>query len=141
MDNPLTPLPNRKSEEGKTKTPELLESVQEVQDYVETFEEEPTQEPPTEQEQIHAEGITSSYQNNAEINNSIEESDIINNQVPATPGMTHKEKLKSRRIAKHKKSLEEKRAKGPQMLPQVTEGQFVDLRATQHAKVAKYKPL
>ena len=44
MDSPLTPVPNRKSEEGKTQTPELLETVQEVTENVETLEEEPIQE-------------------------------------------------------------------------------------------------
>jgi hypothetical protein len=38
MDSPLTPIPNRKSEEGKTQTPELLETVQEVTENVETLE-------------------------------------------------------------------------------------------------------
>jgi hypothetical protein len=61
MDSPLTPVPNRKSEEGKTQTPELLETVQEVTENVETLEEEPIQEQPMEQKPIHAEETTSSY--------------------------------------------------------------------------------
>ena len=130
MDSPSTPVPNRKSEEGKTKIPELLETIQEVTENVEILEE-PTQE--VEQEPVQAEETTSSYQNNAEIINSNQESNIINNQVPATPGVTHKEKLKVRRIAKHKKLLEEKRSQGPNILPRVTKAQFVDFRATQHA--------
>ena len=138
MDSPATPVPNRKSEEGKTKTPELLETIQEVTENVEILEE-PTQ--AMEQELVQAEETTSSYHNNAEIINLNQETNAINNQVPNTPGQTHKEKLKARRIAKHKKLLEEKRSQGPQTLPRVTEAQFVDLRATQHAKVAKYKNL
>ena len=79
MDSPATPVPNRKSEEGKTKTPELLETIQEVTENVEILEE-PTQE--MEQEQVQAEETTRSYQNNAEIINSNQESNIINNQAP-----------------------------------------------------------
>jgi hypothetical protein len=92
MDSPLTPVLNRKSEEGKTKTPELLERVQEVTKNVEILEEEPTQE--MKQEPLQAEETTSSYQNNAEMINSNQESNTINNQVPDTPGVTHKENLK-----------------------------------------------
>ena len=123
IDSPATPVPNRKSEEGKTKTPELLETIQEVTENVEILEE-PTQQ--MEQEPVQAEETTSSYQNNAEIINSNQETNTTNNQVPATPGLTHKEKLKARRIAKHKKLLEEKRSQGTQTLPRVTEAQFVD---------------
>ena len=111
MDSPATPVPNRKSEEGKTKTPELLQTIQEVTENVEILEES-TQE--MEQEPVQAEETTSSYQNNAEIINSNQETNTTNNQVPATPGLTHKEKLKARRMAKHKKLLEEKRSQGPQ---------------------------
>ena len=107
MDSPATPVPNRKSEEGKTKTPELLETIQEVTENVEILEE-PTQ--VIEQEPLQAEKTTSSYQNNAEIINLNQETNTINNQVPDTPGLTHKEKLKARRIAKHKKLLEGKRS-------------------------------
>ena len=61
MNSPLTPVPNRKSEKGKTQTPELLETVQEVTENFETLEEEPIQEQPMKQEPIHAEETTSSY--------------------------------------------------------------------------------
>jgi len=83
MDSPSTPVLNRKSEEGKTITPELLETIQEVTENVDILVE-PTQQ--MEQEPVQAEETTSSYQNNAEIINSNQETDTISNQVPDTPG-------------------------------------------------------
>ena len=87
------------------------------------------------------------HHNQEEINNQQQEQnnpiqqviDEPQNQVPNQVGMTHKEKLRIRRLARNKKLLEATRAQGPQMLSRVTEAQFVDLRATKHAKVEKYK--
>ena len=53
-----------------------------------------------------------------------EENNKVNNQIPDTPGMVHKEKLKARRIAKNKKLLKAARAKNPQTLSRVTDTQL-----------------
>ena len=148
--SPSTPIPNRKSEESKTQPPQLLEPIDETMEYVEILEELKENEETTTNNQQQEQNIQEEeHHNQEEINNQQQEQnnpiqqviDEPQNQVPNQVGMTHKEKLRIRRLARNKKLLEATRAQGPQMLSRVTEAQFVDLRATKHAKVEKYKSL